>query len=447
MKLVSPTPDAIGKITDKKLQNRNRIKFGIGSIMYQGEEAGLGPVHTAIIHTLEGNSVHLGWLGTAGSVSSLVQWLGALLLSRFQSSRKAMAAALAGGIAAGLILAFLLLLASAPSWRPWCLIGYVVFALVLAGASGIQINVETSWIGDLVPHDIMGWFTSMKWLIGALGALAFMMIFGWAAEWGAKHPHYELTVYAGLLATVGFSHLLALLLILTISDRTPQTTALFFAKKAQERLDYGAAPFWGYIAFFILWSGGRGAMNCFATAYMLSLSYSMTKIASLLALQYAVSMVMLMVLGRITDRFGARRPLIVVSAIIAGCMSCWILSAWFGMFPILCYMLINGAAGHAHSMLAINYGQEIFPSKGRAGYFGISRLIIGPSTMLCAVAAGYYMQAYSGVKLHLWGAELTAYHLLFAICTVISMSCVIPLLLLGNKTIQPAPHLTGPDES
>ena len=57
-----------------------------------------------------------------------------------------MAAALAGGIAAGLILAFLLLLASAPSWRPWCLIGYVVFALVLAGASGIQINVETSWM-------------------------------------------------------------------------------------------------------------------------------------------------------------------------------------------------------------------------------------------------------------------------------------------------------------
>lgn len=73
----TPAPGQVddrGRITDRAIQNRNRLKFGIGNIMYQSEECGLGPIHTAIIKALGGGAVQLGYMGAAGSVGSLVQW-------------------------------------------------------------------------------------------------------------------------------------------------------------------------------------------------------------------------------------------------------------------------------------------------------------------------------------------------------------------------------------
>ena len=366
----TPAPGQVddrGRITDRAIQNRNRLKFGIGNIMYQSEECGLGPIHTAIIKALGGGAVQLGYMGAAGSVGSLVQWLGAWLLARTGSSRRAMTFALLGGAAAGFALTALLLMALEPGWRPWCLTGYVIFGLLLAGASGIQVNIETSWIGDLTPPSMMGWFTSIKWLISALGGLAFLLLFGAAAQWGARHPQYELHVYAALLLLVGCSHIVAVLLIRTISDRRPQPANLLFAGKGNARLHYAALPFWGYIAFFVLWSGGRSSLIGFTTAYLLSLNYSMTGISMLLAIQFVISGLMLLVLGRVTDRFGSRRPLIAVSGVIACCMFLWVASAWFGLAPIILYMIVNGAAGHAHRCWRSTTDRRFFhPAAGPA---------------------------------------------------------------------------------
>lgn len=150
---------------------------------------------------------------------------------------------------------------------------------------------------------------------------------------GGRHPQYELHVYAALLLLVGCSHIVAVLLIRTISDRRPQPANLLFAGKGNARLHYAALPFWGYIAFFVLWSGGRSSLIGFTTAYLLSLNYSMTGISMLLAIQFVISGLMLLVLGRVTDRFGSRRPLIAVSGVIACCMFLWVASAWFGLAP------------------------------------------------------------------------------------------------------------------
>ena len=80
--------DESGHITDPKILNRDRLKFGIGCIMYQSEEVGLGPIHTLIVRLLGGGNVALGIVSGASCATSLVQWFGAVLLRRTGSNRK-----------------------------------------------------------------------------------------------------------------------------------------------------------------------------------------------------------------------------------------------------------------------------------------------------------------------------------------------------------------------
>ena len=81
---------------------------------------------------------------------------------------------------------------------------------------------------------------------------------------------------------------------------------------------------------------------------------SMTKIMMILVIQNVVAAVMVLVMGKVTDRFGTRLPLIIVSFVIASSMMLWVSSAWFGIYPILIYQVLGGVAGNTHSMLAVN---------------------------------------------------------------------------------------------
>ncbi|MEI3003185.1 MAG: MFS transporter [Victivallales bacterium] len=79
--------------------------------------------------------------------------------------------------------------------------------------------------------------------------------------------------------------------------------------------------------FYLTWAGGRTALMTFSTAYMLDLGFSMTKITLIIGLQVAINLGMLLIMGRITDRFGARLPLILISGGIAVSMLLWVASA------------------------------------------------------------------------------------------------------------------------
>ena len=177
-------------------------------------------------------------------------------------------------------------------------------------------------------------------------------------------------------------------------------------------------------------------MNSFTTAYMLDLNYSMTKIVLIMVLQNVVAALMVLVMGRISDRFGTRLPLMIVSFLIAASMFLWVASAWYGIVPILIYQVLGGMAGNTHTMLSQNYGQEIFPTEGRAGYFGFSRLFVGISLFGGSILAGVFMR-HVHWEMELWGATLNTYHLLFSVCSLAPLCCVIPLLLVGKRTVEP----------
>ncbi|MBQ4105979.1 MAG: MFS transporter [Lentisphaeria bacterium] len=428
------TPDQVNaenQVTDKKILSRDRLKFGVGCIMYQNEESALMPIHTLLVKLLGGTEIHLGIIGAASSVGSFVQWIGSLLLRWTGSNKRAMNIALSGGIVFGLFMAISLAMAGFRSaWMPLALIIYLIGAVCLAGASGVQNNIECSWIGDLVPKNHLGWFTSAKWMIGSLGALLFLWLFGQIAK---QYP--TPLAFAWVLLFIAFSHLLAIILMSTVTDRKPQTLNLI--STSGEQLNYASMPLWCYIWFYVAWAGGRAALAAFTAAYLLDSGYKMDVIAMLWMIQPVINLIMLALLGKISDRSGARLPLLLISGTLGACMLLWSASAWFGLTAIVIYQILNGMAGNTHSMLAINYGLEIFPAKGRASYIAFARILIGITAIVAALAAGVIMHATRSIHFTLAGAQLNNYHIFFAGCSLVTISCILPLLLAGNRKVMP----------
>ena len=416
--------NAENQVTDKKILGRDRLKFGVGCIMYQNEENALGPIHTMLVQMLGGNTVHIGILGCAANIGSLIQWFGAVMLKISNSNKKAMNWALSGGVIFGTIMAGALLLGGLfPSWMTVALWLYLLATFGLASASGLQNNIESSWIGDLVPKNLLGWFTSAKWMIGSLGLLLFLNLFGLVAKY-----FKSLTAFSGVLLFVALSHAVAILLMSTITDRKPQTVNLVSSKNG-ERLNYADAGLWYYCWFYVAWAGGRTALATFTAAFLLAEGYDMMTIAFLFSIQPVVNLVMLWILGKISDKSGARLPLLVISATMSVCMLLWPAAAWIGLPAIVIYQVINGMAGNVHAMLSINFGLELFPAKGRAAYIGFSRVLIGIVSVVSALISGYIIKFTEGFSVTILGATLNHYHLFFAGAALFTVTCVFPLLL------------------
>ena len=134
-------------------------------------------------------------------------------------------------------------------------------------------------------------------------------------------------------------------------------------------------------------------------------------------------------MGKISDKSGARLPLLVISTTMSVCMLLWPAAAWIGLPAIIIYQVISGMAGNVHAMLSINFGLELFPAKGRAAYIGFSRVLIGIVSVVSALISGYIIKFTEGFSVTILGATLNHYHLFFAGTALFTVTCVFPLLL------------------
>jgi hypothetical protein len=120
-------------------------------------------------------------------------------------------------------------------------------------------------------------------------------------------------------------------------------------------------------------------------------------------------------------------------------MLLWVSSAWWGIWPIFAYMIINGIAGSTHWLLLTNLSLQVYPAKGRANFLSFSRTVVGVMLMAGATFAGYLMSLMRGWSITLWGADFNYYHVFFLGCTIFTFGCLIPLWFLGKMTM-PTPE-------
>ena len=420
-----------GQIIDEKILKKDRLKFGICTILDRSEGSSLGGIPMILIRSLGGDSFHIGMYYALQNLTSFSQFVGPLILQRTKSNQKAMIISMfVGAVIAGLVALSIFTAAYFPigSIALW---SYLILWGAFSAVSGIQGNIESAWVGDLVPRNKLGWFNGYKWILTSLGIMVFGLIIGTVADRWPTH-----NTYAFMYVAFGVSFLWAAYIFWTATNRTPKNVTFIKGEKGtDERMNYTHGPMWCYILFFWGWSGSRAALIAFAPLYLIDVfKFSMTNIAWLSNLQLITGMILLYFLGKISDRIGSRVPLIVISGIVAICGSLWVSSAWWGVVPIIIYQVVNGAAGNAHGMVSTNLALEIFPQRGRASYIAFSRLCIGAVTMVVPALTGILLTVCKDVKFQVGETILNNYHMLFTICMLISISSIIPLFVLGRIT-------------
>ena len=419
--------------------NKSRFKFGVGNLLYNGDEAAFSPFHTIIIRMLGGTDAHLGFIGGAmQSVGALFAWIGAVLLEKFRYNRKTMRVALAcGAIVQAMVVASLVIASRNVAWATPLLYVYIALITLMSMLTGVQSTISVSWIGDLVPVHQRGWFVSAMQIISNVGLIVLQLTFSQLA----MHTTGLITC-AGLMGLICINHLLAMHLFKTVPDRMSQAVH-FLSKKKGDRVDYKYTPLWLLVWFQCAWSGGRVSLNAFSVAYMLDhCGFNLKKIILFQMTVNVVNLFMLYIMGRFSDRKGIRRPLMIISAVCGASMLLWVSSAWLGAWPLFLYFVINGAAGSTHWMLVNNLSLEAYPAKGRPNFLSFSRTVCGLFLMVASTAAGFAMGGIRGWSITLWGSEFNHYHIFFLGCTLVTITCLIPIWLLGKVKL-PEPDGLG----
>jgi MFS family permease len=413
----------------KKELNGPRIKLGIMGVLSSGDESAFSPFHTVIIRALGGGDVALGLIGSImQSVAQLFSWLGAIILRSAKFNRKGMVWALGIGALFQAAIVVLLVMASrtSASTTPW-LYGYIALITFMLILTGAQQTISASWIGDLVPSRKRGWFVSGMAITSNIGLILFQLFFAHIAT-----SAEGLIGYAGLMGLVCVNTLIAVALCYGVPDR-PSKAVKFASKAPEDHVNYRFGPMWLLIWFECAWRVGRVALSAFSTAYLLDhFGMKMSSIILLGMIINVVNIFMLYIVGRISDRVGNRAPLALISFIAGSSMLLWVSTAWWGIWPIFVYMVINGIAGSTHWMLVTNLSLEVYPAKGRPNFLSFSKTIVGLVLMIAGTSAGYLMTLLRGWEITLWGAAFNHYHVFFLGCTLFTLTCLIPLWFLNQ---------------
>ena len=422
----------------RKILNKTRMKFGVGNLLYNGDEAAFSPFHTIIVRMLGGTDAHLGFIGGAmQSMGPLFSWIGAVLLKIFRYNRKAMMFALAVGAIVQAVIVTLLVLASRNSAMatPF-LYAYLGLITLMSMLTGMQQTISVSWIGDLVPVHQRGWFVSAMQIISNVGLILLQLIF---AKLSTHATGF--IACAGLMGLVFLNTVVAFFLFRTVPN-CPSYAVNFLSGKKGDRIDYKYTPMWLLVWFQCAWSGGRVSLNAFSVAYMIDyFGFNLKKIILFQMTVNVVNLFMLYFMGRLSDRKGIRRPLMIISAACGMSMLLWVSSAWWGAWPLFLYFVINGAAGSTHWMLVNNLSLEAYPAKGRPNFLSFSRTVCGLFLMMASTAAGFAMGGIRGWSITLWGSEFNHYHIFFLGCTAVTITCLLPIWLLGKVKL---PEPDGP---
>lgn len=425
----------------KKWLNVARLRMGMANLFFSGEETSLSALKIMIIKALGGNDIHIGFISSFGAIASFTQWIGVVLLKYFRSNRKAMAFALGIGVVSGFLLSLSVAFSDVvPAWKNALLWFFLMSTLVMCIATGIQLNVEGNWIGDIVPLRLRGWFTSMKSSISVIGIIVLALLFGFVID---NSPDI-LSASAWLYVVVALSHILGIALILKVPDKKPQIANFFSrGKSGHERLNYASFSLGCYTSFYILWAGGRAIFFTFSTIFLMEqFGMGLFQLGGLGVVNSIVSVITLFILGKISDRRGNRILLIIVSGCVALSMFLWPFSTWLGIGAIVASFVVNGLAGAAHSMLIANYGLEIFPEKGRSGYLAFVRIVTGAATIVLVNSTAIFSRylEYTNWKWEVFGSVITRYHLIFMIGICVSLCSLIPLIVVGNRKVSANPE-------
>ena len=290
-----------------------------------------------------------------------------------------------------------------------------------------------SWLAALVPAKLRGRYYSVRSIVSNVTGLLCLPIASFIiANWqGGSIAGYGLVLGVGILA--GVASLTCQHLMIDVNPQKYQ------AEQEQECYQINLfnnliTPFQDrnlifFLIYVALWGFAVNLSTPFFNLYMLeNLDVDITWVTLLSSLSSGANMLMLLLWGQLSDRFGNRLLLIVVGIAIAITPLFWLLTGisqvqeqlW--LYLIIFHLFLGG------TWAAIDLGSNnlqigIAPIKHHATFFAIVSAIAGVSSALGATVGGTFAQYahYEGI----FG--------IFFLSTILRLVAVIPLLFVHEN--------------
>ncbi len=376
---------------------------------------------------LGAGALEIGLISSLPMLANLLQPLGALLSNRTESRHFY---GLKTFLPARLLWLLLLLVIIFKPDNSFLLV-YLTIALVffsnIMGALGSASWM--SWLAALVPAQLRGRYYSVRHLVSNLAGLVCLPLASLVvSKWGDNAiAGYGMILSIGIVA--GILSLGCQQFMIDLNPQADKSEDASFLKDLKATLGNRNLRF--FLIYCAFWGFAVHLSAPFFNLYMLDqLNIDITWVTLFNTLYMGANMLMLLVWGRLSDRFGNRHLLIFTGIAISAAPLFWLLtmaeSLQSHLFLYLAiFHLVWGGTWGAIDLGNNNIQIGIAPLEHRATFFAIAAAVMGVCSALGTTAGGFFAQSgyYTG-----WSG-------IFCLSAIARLLSLMPLLFVNEKNI------------
>ncbi len=370
----------------------------------------------------------IGVLAGLPRLSQLMQPLGAYFVERWQMRKKISVWVFGPARLVWLFVVILPLLGYAGGRSHLALA--VLFAVALG--SGLMTGFAScswmAWMAELIPADRRGAFFGRRTMLAGVlaaftGYLAGKFVDYWEAGHGEDDPIGLLLVFAVALIFGLASWYTLVRCPEPPIEKRPQSQPILFGLMLREA--WADGNFRRFVYAIAMLSFGVWTMGPFYSVYMietLELPYSTMNLLG--ACSAGGSLLMVQLLGRLSDHFGNRPVLLTCLLGVALVPTLWLFSAGGAWWPLIIAHFVGGAVWAGVFLAQMNLVFKITPEKLKSVYIGIFYALTSAPSLISPVLGGLFLQHTGSLTLGAGPWTFTNYHVLMVVSTVIRFAAI-----------------------
>ncbi len=405
---VLPSPDlgtALTKLSKPAIRTSLKASTldGVFSTIFGCVTSGV--LLTNFLLELGATSVEIGLLCAIPMLANFLQPIGAYFADKMGSRRRYNLWIF------GLSRLLWVVLAASIGWACWhhteghqLVLWTVAIVIITNILSALGCASWLSWMAVLVPQRLRGRYFGLRNSAGSLTSLVCMPLLGLVVSGfaGKTIQGFGVVLFVGVVAgliSVGCQLWMADVNPLTLGDNAVETAETACAEPIQpstlNRI-FKDTNFLKFLLYLGLWTFAVNLSAPFFNIYLLkNLQIDVGWVTIYTSLTSGANLLMLMVWGKLADRFGNRPLLILVGILVALTPLLWLgagndwLSIWLWL-PLV--HVLGGVTWAAIDLCTNNIQMEIAPARQPSSYFAIAAAIAGVTGALGTTAGGFFSE-------------------------------------------------------
>lgn len=379
-----------------------------------------GAFLTGLALMLGAGNLTLGLITALPFLIQPLQLLGAWLIER-QGQRKPLTVLGSLGRAVWLVVIVLPYLPFGATQR----LALLVTALSISHALlTICANAWTNWMTDLVPPRLRGrYFGTRNTVLAAVAMLVNYLGGAWLDRMRAAGDlAHGYALMLGLAVLCGACSTL----LLARQPEPPMARLPRLPLREVVCLPFRHPAFRRFMAVLVLWNLALGTSAPFFGAHALTvLGVSFATLAMFDVITSAVSLLTLPWWGRLSDRIGHRRVLLICMALVVLLPWSWILATPDTLWILFLNAMLAGIGWPGVGLAQGNRLLERAPATARSAYLAIFAAATGLAFFVASTGAGALADLLAGVQWHLGPLTLNEYQITFLLSSLLRGSAVV----------------------